>query len=112
LLDAYVRQAWYLVEEGATPEQVDRSIEAFGFAIGPFRVGDLVGHDVSRALREHRRAHRPGYITSTLPDKLCQLGRLGQKSGGGWYDYPDGPRRPVPSPAAAQLVAEHRAEIG
>lgn len=112
MLDAYMRQAWWLVEEGATPEQVDRAMEAFGMAMGPFRVGDLVGHDVSQAIRQRRRAERPGYLVSTLPDKLCALGRLGQKTGGGWYDYPEGPRRPVPSPAAAELVARHRAEIG
>jgi 3-hydroxyacyl-CoA dehydrogenase len=112
MLDAYLRQAWYLVEEGATPEQVDQAIEAFGFAMGPFRVGDLVGHDVSQAIRRHRRAQRPDYRVSTLPDKLCELGRLGQKTGGGWYDYPEGPRRAVPSPMAAQLVESHRADIG
>ena len=87
-------------------------IEAFGFAMGPFRVGDLVGHDVSQAIRQHRRSSDPDYRASTLPDKLCALGRLGQKTGGGWYDYPEGPRRAVPSPVAAQLVEAHRAEIG
>ena len=112
MLEPYTKQAWYLVEEGATPEQVDRAIENFGFAMGPFRVGDLVGHDVSLAIRQRRRAERPGYLNSTLPDKLCELGRLGQKTGGGWYDYPDGLRRPVPSPAVAELVASHRREIG
>ena len=111
MLEGYTRQAWYLVEEGASPEEVDRAIEGFGFAMGPFRVGDLVGHDVSYAIRQHRRATRPGYRCSTLPDKLAALGRLGQKTGGGWYDYPDGPRRPVPAPAAAALVASHRAEL-
>ncbi|HET9040133.1 MAG TPA: 3-hydroxyacyl-CoA dehydrogenase NAD-binding domain-containing protein, partial [Gemmatimonadales bacterium] len=78
MLEGYTKQAWYLVEEGATPEQVDRAMEAFGFAMGPFRVGDLVGHDVSRAIRERRRAERAGYRCSTLPDKLCDAGRLGQ----------------------------------
>jgi 3-hydroxyacyl-CoA dehydrogenase len=112
MLDAYIRQAWWLVEEGASPEQVDRAIEVFGFAMGPFRVGDLVGHDVSQAIRRHRRASRPDYRVSTLPDKLCALGRLGQKTGGGWYDYPEGPRRAVPSSVAAQLVEAHRGEIG
>jgi 3-hydroxyacyl-CoA dehydrogenase len=112
MLDAYVRQAWWLVEEGAMPWQVDRAIEAFGFAMGPFRVGDLVGHDVSQAIRERRRAERPDYRCSTLPDELCRLGRLGQKTGGGWYDYPDGPRRPVPAPAAEALVERHRTALG
>jgi 3-hydroxyacyl-CoA dehydrogenase len=112
MLDAYLRQAWYLVEEGAEPRQVDDAIEAFGFAMGPFRVGDLVGHDVSQAIRRRRRAERPDYRASTLPDKLCALGRLGQKTGAGWYDYPQGPRRPSPSAEVDTLVASHRAEIG
>jgi len=112
MLDGYLRQAWYLVEEGATPEQIDRAMETFGMAMGPFRVGDLVGHDVSQAIRRHRRAERPGYLCSTLPDRLCDIGRLGQKTGAGWYDYPEGGRRPVPSPAVGDLLAAHRSEIG
>jgi 3-hydroxyacyl-CoA dehydrogenase len=112
MLDGYFRQAWWLVEEGASPEQVDRAIEEFGFAMGPFRVGDLVGHDVSQAIRQHRRATYPDYRASTLPDRLCASGRLGQKTDGGWYDYPEGARRAVPSPVAAQLVEWHRREIG
>ena len=112
MLEGYTKQSWYLVEEGATPEQVDRAMEAFGFAMGPYRVGDLVGHDVSLAIRQHRRATRPGYVNSTLPDRLCAAGRLGQKTGAGWYDYPEGPRTAVPSAAVAALIAEHRAELG
>jgi 3-hydroxyacyl-CoA dehydrogenase len=112
MLDAYIRQAWWLVEEGATPWQIDQAMEEFGMAMGPFRVGDLVGHDVSQAIRQHRRAERPGYLCSTLPDRLCDLGRLGQKTGGGWYDYPEGPRRPVPSAEVEEIVAAHRTEIG
>jgi 3-hydroxyacyl-CoA dehydrogenase len=112
MFDAYIREAYALVEEGASPAQVDRAMEAFGMAMGPFRVLDLVGLDVSQAIREHRRRTRPDYRCSALPDKLVALGRLGQKSGGGWYDYPEGPRRAVPSPAVDTVVAAHRAEIG
>jgi 3-hydroxyacyl-CoA dehydrogenase len=112
MLEAYTKQAWYLVEEGATPRQVDQAMESFGMAMGPFRVGDLVGHDVSLAIRQGRRAERPDYVVSTLPDELCRLGRLGQKSGGGWYDYPDGPRDPVASPEVERLVTSHRASLG
>jgi len=111
MLEGYTRQAWYLVEEGAAPQQIDRAVQAFGFAMGPFRVGDLVGHDVSLAIRQRRRAERPGYLCSILPDKLCRLGRLGQKTGGGWYDYPEGPRRPVPSTVVEELITSHRAEL-
>ncbi len=112
MLEGYTRQAWYLVEEGATPQQVDLATESFGFAMGPFRVGDLVGHDVSLAIRRRRRAERPEYLCSTLPDKLCALGRLGQKTGGGWYDYPEGPRHPLASPVVEELVTSHRREAG
>jgi 3-hydroxyacyl-CoA dehydrogenase len=112
MLEGYLKQAWYVVEEGASPEQVDRAVEAFGFAMGPFRVGDLVGHDVSQAIRQHRRATRQGYVNSTLPDRLCEAGRLGQKVGRGWYDYPEGPRRPVESAEVAALVASHRRMLG
>ena len=94
MLEGYTKQAWYLVEEGATPAQIDEAMEVFGMAMGPFRVGDLVGHDVSLAIRQRRRAERPGYLNSTLPDKLCRVGRLGQKTSAGWYDYPEGLRRP------------------
>jgi 3-hydroxyacyl-CoA dehydrogenase len=111
MLEGYTRQAWYLIEEGAAPQQIDRAVEAFGFAMGPFRVGDLVGHDVSLAIRQRRRAERSGYLCSSLPDKLCRLGRLGQKTGGGWYDYPEGPRRPVPSAVVEELITSHRAEL-
>jgi 3-hydroxyacyl-CoA dehydrogenase len=91
---------------------VDRAIQGFGMAMGPFRVGDLVGNDVSWAIRQRRRAERPGYRCSTLPDRLCELGRFGQKAGGGWYDYPEGPRQPVPSPVVAGLLSRQRAEAG
>ncbi len=112
MLEPYLKQAFYLVEEGASPGQVDAAIEAFGVAMGPFRVGDLVGNDVSWAIRQRRRAERPGYLFSTLPDRLCELGRFGQKSGGGWYDYPDGPRNPMASRVVEHLIAAHRAELG
>jgi 3-hydroxyacyl-CoA dehydrogenase len=112
MLDAYVRQAWYLLEEGATPEEIDQTIEAFGFAMGPFRVADLVGLDVSYAIRRRRGQERPDYRYSSLPDQLCESGRLGQKTGAGWYDYPDGPRRPVPSAAVSALIGSHRTKIG
>ena len=111
MLEAYIKQAWYLVEEGATPA-------AGGPRDGVVRVrdGPVPGRRPGGSRRQPGhpatppRGARPGYRYSTLPDKLCALGRLGQKTGGGWYDYPDGPRRPVPSPAADELVASHRAE--
>ncbi len=112
MLEQYTKQAAYLLEEGATPAQVDQAIEQFGIAMGPFRVADLVGNDVSWAIRQRRRAERPGYRYSTLPDRLCELGRFGQKTQGGWYDYPEGPRTAVAAPVVEQLIMSHRDEIG
>ena len=112
MLEPYTKQAAYLVEEGATPQQIDCAIEAFGFAMGPFKVGDLVGNDISWSIRKRRRVERPGYRFSTLPDRLCELGRFGQKAGGGWYDYPEGPGKPEASQAVAELIATQRAELG
>ena len=109
MLEHYSKQANYLLEEGASPRQVDAAMEAFGFAMGPFKVGDLAGNDIGWNIRKRRRAEKPGYRFSTLPDKLCELGRFGQKTGAGWYEYPDG-RKPLPSKMVDELIAEHREE--
>jgi 3-hydroxyacyl-CoA dehydrogenase len=112
MLEHYGKQANYLLEEGASPRQVDAAMEGFGFAMGPFRVGDLAGNDIGWNIRKRRRAQKPGYKFSTLPDKLCEMGRFGQKTGAGWYEYPDGPRKPQPSKVVDELLAAHRREIG
>ncbi len=111
MLEHYGKQANYLLEEGASPRQVDAAMEAFGFAMGPFKVGDLAGNDIGWNIRKRRRAEKPGYRFSTLPDKLCELGRFGQKTGAGWYEYPDG-RKPLPSKLMDELIADHRAALG
>jgi 3-hydroxyacyl-CoA dehydrogenase len=111
MLEHYGKQANYLLEEGASPRQVDAAMEAFGFAMGPFKVGDLAGNDIGWNIRKRRRAEKPGYRFSTLPDKLCELGRFGQKTGAGWYEYPDG-RKPLPSKVVDELLAAHRKELG
>jgi 3-hydroxyacyl-CoA dehydrogenase len=112
MLEHYGKQANYLLEEGASPAQVDAAMESFGSAMGPFRVGDLAGNDIGWNIRKRRRAERPGYRFSTLPDKLCELGRFGQKTGAGWYEYPDGSRKPQPSKVVDDLIAAHRRELG
>jgi len=111
MLEHYGKQANYLLEEGASPRQVDAAMEAFGFAMGPFKVGDLAGNDIGWNIRKRRRAEKPGYKFSTLPDKLCEMGRFGQKTGAGWYEYPDG-RKPLPSKTVDELIAAHRKELG
>ena len=112
MLEPYARQAQYLVEEGATPQQVDRALEKFGMAMGPFRVGDLAGNDISWAIRKRRYVEHPEVVYSKIADRLCELGRFGQKTGAGWYRYEAGKREPLADPAVDQMIAAYRKEHG
>jgi 3-hydroxyacyl-CoA dehydrogenase len=91
---------------------VDRAIEKFGFAMGPFRMGDLAGNDIGWAIRKRRAQERPNMLYSRTADKLCELGRFGQKTGAGWYDYAQGKRDAIPSKLVEDLVVEHRKSLG
>ena len=112
MIEQYSRQAGFLLDEGATPQQVDKAIERFGFAMGPFRMGDLAGNDIGWAIRKRRAAERPDMKYSRTADKLCELGRFGQKTGAGWYDYKEGKRDAIPSKLVEDMVAEHRKSLG
>ncbi|MCT4373240.1 enoyl-CoA hydratase/isomerase family protein [Yangia mangrovi] len=108
---AYRRRAELLVLDGAAPEQVDAAAEAFGFAMGPFAVSDMSGLDIAWAMRKRQAATRdPAARYVTIPDRLCEAGRLGRKTGGGWYDYPE--KRPEPSAEVTALIADARREAG
>ena len=112
MLEQYLRQAYFLLEEGALPEQVDRAIEAFGFAMGPFRMSDLAGNDIGWHIRKRRALESPGFTYSKLPDLLCEQGRFGQKTGAGWYDYRAGERKALASNAVNDMVVRYSGEIG
>lgn len=112
MIEQYSRQAGFLLDEGATPQQVDRAIEKFGFAMGPFRMGDLAGNDIGWAIRKRRAQERPNMLYSRTADKLCELGRFGQKTGAGWYDYQEGKRDAIPSKLVEEMIAEHRKSLG
>jgi 3-hydroxyacyl-CoA dehydrogenase len=112
MLEPYLRQAAYLLDEGALPEQVDRAIEAFGFAMGPFRMSDLAGNDIGWAIRRRRAAADPAVRQPRLPDLLCEAGRFGQKTGAGWYDYAPGARAALPSPFVRAMIERHAASLG
>ncbi len=112
MIEQYSRQAGFLLDEGATPQQVDRAIEKFGFAMGPFRMGDLAGNDIGWAIRKRRATERADMKYSKTADKLCELGRFGQKAGAGWYDYEAGKRDAIPSKLVEDMVAAHRKELG
>lgn len=112
MVEQYSRQAGFLLDEGCTPAQVDRAIENFGFAMGPFRMGDLAGNDIGWAIRKRRATERATMKYSRAADKLCELGRFGQKTGAGWYDYQAGKRDAIPSALVGELIAKHRQELG
>jgi 3-hydroxyacyl-CoA dehydrogenase len=112
MIEQYSRQAGFLLEEGCTPQQVDKAIEKFGFAMGPFRMGDLAGNDIGWAIRKRRYLEKPGMRYSKTADLLCEMGRFGQKTGAGWYDYQPGKRDAIPSAAVVEMIEKHRAELG
>jgi 3-hydroxyacyl-CoA dehydrogenase len=112
MIEQYFRQAGYLVEEGASPQQVDKAIEKWGFAMGPFRMGDLAGNDVGWYIRKRRYVERPDMKYPRLLDKVCELGRFGQKTGAGMYRYEPGKRDALPDPVIDELIARHRQDIG
>ena len=112
MFEQYTRQAFFLVQEGATVQRVDKAAEAFGFAMGPFRVGDLAGNDIGFAIRQRRAVEQPNVIYSKVGDAICELGRFGQKVGKGWYDYEAGKREPVPSAEVQACIDKVRADKG
>jgi 3-hydroxyacyl-CoA dehydrogenase len=112
MIEQYSRQAGFLLEEGATPEQVDKAMEKFGMAMGPFRMGDLAGNDVGWYIRKRRYVEKPDIRYSKTADLLCEMGRFGQKTGAGWYDYVPGKRDAIPSKVVTDMIEKHRSELG
>jgi len=113
ILKAYRKQAEYMVMDGAWPQQIDRVLKDFGFAMGIFAVSDLAGLDIGYFNRRREDAARPEqerYVD--IADKLYDLGRLGQKSGAGWYDYKDGQRTPMVDPVVTKLIKQASKQQG
>ncbi len=113
MLEPYIRQAILMVVEGAAPQEVDKALEEWGMAMGPFRMSDLAGNDVSFLVRQHRYKTKPQikpfYV---LPDRLVEKKRLGQKTGKGWYRYEPGDRTAHPDREVADLIDDVRREQG
>ena len=107
MVEQYLRQAFFLLDEGVLPEQIDKAVEKFGFAMGPFRMSDLAGNDIGWYIRKRRYIETPDLEYSKVPDLLCEQGRFGQKTGAGWYDYKAGDRTPYPSPVVSEMIQTH-----
>ncbi len=112
MIEQYGRQGGFLLDEGCTPQQVDKAIEKFGFAMGPFRMGDLAGNDIGWAIRKRRYSEKPDMKYSKTADLLCEKGRFGQKTGAGWYDYVPGKRDAIPNAEVVKMIEDHRAALG
>ena len=115
MLAYYMREAYLLLEEGASVSQIDNALTDFGYPVGPFGMQDIAGIDVGWRIRQHlksvgkTRAEGP---QSAVPDRLYALGRYGQKTGAGWYRYESGSRTRIPDPLVDELAAEAAAERG
>jgi 3-hydroxyacyl-CoA dehydrogenase len=112
MVEQYLRQALYLLEEGALPQQVDGALEKWGMAMGPFRMSDLAGNDVGWYIRKRRYVEKPDVKYSRVADKICELGRFGQKTGAGWYRYEAGRRDAIPDPAVEEIIVGYSKELG
>ncbi|MES0873952.1 3-hydroxyacyl-CoA dehydrogenase NAD-binding domain-containing protein [Sinimarinibacterium thermocellulolyticum] len=112
MIGKYAGEALRLLDEGALPQQVDGALERWGMAMGPFRMNDLAGNDVSWLIRKRHYAEDPKRRREAVADRLCELGRYGQKTGKGWYRYEPGDRTAHPDPQVEQIIDEQRKAAG
>ncbi len=112
MIEKYGQQSLFLLDEGASPSQVDAAAQKWGLAMGPFAMGDMAGLDIGWEIRKRRYQERPNFVYSRVGDRVCEQGRFGQKTGKGWYLYEPGSRKPLPDPAVDKIIAEYRKEIG
>jgi 3-hydroxyacyl-CoA dehydrogenase len=111
IFSAYRREAEFLLEDGALPHEIDAALEAYGFPMGLFAVNDLAGLEIAWARRKRQAAGRdPAERYAEIADRLCESGRLGQKTGRGWYAYPEGKR--TIDPEVTAIIEACRAAKG
>jgi len=112
MIHPYGRESQVLILEGALPQQVDKAMEKWGMAMGPFRMGDLAGLDVGWYIRKRHYAEHPDMPRAMVADRICELGRFGQKTGKGWYSYKPGDRTAYPDAEVEQIIVEARKAAG
>jgi len=111
MLEKYGQQSLFLLDEGASPQQVDAALAKFGMAMGPFTMYDMAGNDIGWEIRKRRYQERPDFAYSRIADRICEQGRFGQKTGKGFYKYEAGNRKPIPDPEVEKIFSEYRKEI-
>ena len=112
MINQYQREALLMLEEGASVQQIDKAIEKFGFAMGPLRMADLAGGDIGWAIRKRQYEENPDMVKMVLADRICEMGRYGQKTGAGFYRYEPGNRNALHDPEVDKVIDEVRAELG
>jgi 3-hydroxyacyl-CoA dehydrogenase len=112
MVNMYSREAMAMIEEGATPEQIDKALEKFGMAMGPLKMGDMAGGDIGWAIRKRQYGENAMMRRAPIADKLCEMGRFGQKTGSGFYRYEAGKRDALVDPVVTQVIDEARVELG
>ena len=113
MLAAYRRAAEYMLADGALPGQIDAAMRAFGMAMGPFEAQDMGGLQIAEANRRRQDATRPAterYVT--IADQLCAAGRLGMRTGKGWYSYAEGSRTPIEDPDVTEIITRYAQDNG
>ena len=115
MIHKYAAQAQYLLEEGCLPQEVDAAVYELGLAMGPFAMGDLAGLDVGWRIRQGKglpESLPEGARDCAIADRICELGRFGQKTGAGYYKYEKGDRTPHPDPEIEALIVNYSKEKG
>ncbi|MDG5501205.1 3-hydroxyacyl-CoA dehydrogenase NAD-binding domain-containing protein [Marinobacter sp. BGYM27] len=112
MVSPYQREALLMLEEGATVQQIDKAIEKFGFAMGPLRMADLAGGDIGWAIRKRQYKENPDMKKVVVADRLCEMGRYGQKTGSGFYRYEAGNRNALHDPEVDKVIDDVRKELG
>jgi 3-hydroxyacyl-CoA dehydrogenase len=112
MVAVYIREALTMLTEGASPAEIDGAVERFGFAMGPFKMQDLAGGDIGWAIRKRQYAEKPSTPRALIADRLCEMGRFGQKTGAGFYRYEKGKRDALPDPIVDEVIEKGRKELG
>jgi 3-hydroxyacyl-CoA dehydrogenase len=112
MFEEYLRQAYFLLEEGAFPQQIDSTMENWGMAMGPLRTMDLAGQDIGWNIRKRRAIEQPNRPYSRIPDLLCELGRFGQKTGAGYYLYDEEGGKPKLDPEVDAVIVNESRRLG
>src|SRR5690606_2824521 len=112
MVHKYGAEANFLLEEGAQPQDVDGALYEWGMAMGPLAMSDLAGLDVGWRIRKRHGKPAGKRYSGTIPDAICEMGRYGQKTGSGYYQYDASSRTPLPDPEIAALIEKTSKDLG